>query len=198
MIGGWMWISKWVKEIERKHEKNKAQKEDFRSRHLRSEVEGQMLRRIKLAADEKQRLRAKINEQEHKITHSSKKLPGYGMKMAIYFYMAIMILGAVASALIIFIYGDISYTPEAVKSLLSCLIIIVFCVLWLVLSSIREGRSWPATIPGVMLFILGSGTIGLGVLLWHPARVIVTLVLGVPILAASYLLCFSKSVNIES
>lgn len=194
MIGGWMWISKWVKEIERKHEKNKEQKEDFRSRHLRSGVGGQMLRRIKLTADEKQRLRAKINEQAYKTTYSSKKYPGYGMKMAIYFYMAIMILGAATSALIIFIYGDISYTPEVVKSLLSCSIIIAFCILWLKLSNIRNSRSLIAKVLGIILFVLGSGIIGLGVVFRYPARVIVSL--GISALAASYFLCFSKRLSI--
>ena len=192
MIGGWMWLAQWAREIERKRDERAEQRGSSRKRHLRRlQAGGQRLRRIELTADEKEKLRAKISEQAQKTTHSKK------MKTAICVYMAIMISGVMGFALILFIHKDIAYPTEAVENMVSCLIVIAFCVLWLKLSNIRKSRSLSAKIPGIILFVLGSGLVAFGVAPLRRESVIVSLLLGTPALVASYFLCFSEGENTD-
>ena len=66
MIGGWMKLAQWAREIERKREERAEQRES-RKRRRRGIVQagGQELHRIKLTADEKEQLRAK-SPNDHK------------------------------------------------------------------------------------------------------------------------------------
>jgi hypothetical protein len=186
MIGGWMRLAQWAREIERKREERAEQRESHKKRRLRDvHAGGHELRHIELTAAEKERLRAKIAGRVQETTRGSK------MKMVIYLYMAIMAFLVVGSALIVYMYEN----TEAVESMVFCLIVIAFCVLWLKLSNIRKARSPAATIPGIILFVLGSGIAGFGVVPLHLKSVIVSRLLGIPILMASYLLCFSKGEN---
>ena len=188
MIGGWMRLAQWAREIERKRGERAEQREAYKKRRLRDgHAGGHELRHIELTAAEKERLRAKIAGRTQKTTRGSK------MKMVIYLYMAIMAFVVVGSALIIYMYEN----TEAVESMVSCLIVIAFCVLWLKLSSIRKARSPAATIPGIILFVLGSGIAGFGVVPLHLESVIVSRILGIPILMASYFLCFTKGENVD-
>lgn len=188
MIGGWMRLAQWAREIERKREERAEQREYHKKRHLRDgHTGGQELRHIELTADEKDKLRARIAGRTQKTTRGSK------MKMVIYLYMAIMAFVIVGSALIVYMYEN----TEAVGSMVSCLIVIAFCVLWLKLSNIRKARSPAATIPGTILFILGSGIAGFGVVPLYLESIIVSRLLGIPVLIASYLMCFTKGVRAE-
>jgi hypothetical protein len=186
MIGGWMRLAQWAREIERKREERAEQRESLKKRRLKTgHAGGQELRHIELTADEKEKLRAKITGRVQKTTRGSK------MKIAICLYMAIMALGVVGFALIIYIYESI----EAVESVVSCLIVIAFCVLWLKLSNIRKARGPSATIPGIVLFVLGSAIAGFGVVPLHLKSVILSRLLSIPALIISYFLCFSKGEN---
>ena len=188
MIGGWMRLAQWAREIERKRAERAEQRESHKKRRLRDgHAGGHELRHIELTAAEKERLRAKIDRRVQETTRGSK------MKMVIYLYMAIMAFAVVGSALIVYMYEN----TEAVESIVSCLIVIAFCVLWLKLSNIRKARSPAATVPGIILFILGSGIAGFGVVPLHLESVIVSRILGIPVLIASYLLCFSRGENID-
>jgi Flp pilus assembly protein TadB len=186
MIGGWMRLAQWAREIERKREERAEQRESHKKRRLRDvHAGGHELRHIELTAAEKERLRAKIAGRVQETTRGSK------MKMVIYLYMAIMAFVVVGSALIVYMYEN----NEAVESIVSCLIVIALCVLWLKLSNIRKARSLAATIPGIILFVLGSAIAGFGVVPLHLKSVIVSRLLGIPELIASYFLCFSKGEN---
>jgi Na+/melibiose symporter-like transporter len=190
MSGGWIWLAQWAREIRRKREERAEQRESFKKKRLRNlQAGGHELHRIKLAADEKEKLRAKIAERPQRIARSKK------MRMVVCLYMAIMIFGVMGSAFIIFIYQDTFHTIESVKSLVSCLIVIVFCISWLKLSNIRKSRGLPATILGVILFILGSGLVGFGVTSLYPKSIVTAFLSGVPALVASYFLCFGGSEN---
>lgn len=188
MIGGWMRLAQWAREIEQKRAERAEQRESHKKRRLRDgHTGGHELRHMELTVDEKEKLRTRIAGRTQKATRGSK------MKMVVCLYMAIMAFVAVGSALIVYMYENI----EAVESIVSCLIVIAFCVLWLKLSSIRKARSPAATIPGIILFVLGSGIAGFGVVPLHLESVIVSRLLGIPVLIASYLLCFSKGVRPE-
>ena len=191
MFGGWLRLAQWAREIERKREERAEQRESHKRRRLKSaQAGGQKLRRIKLTVEEKEKLLTRIAERPQKATHSSK------MRIVICFYMAIMIFGVMGFALIIFIYEGSTYQQaEAAKGMLSCLIVIAFCVLWLELSNIRKSRSLPAAIPGLILFVLSSAFVGFSVVKLRSKNVITSLLLGVTMLAASYFLCFSKGEN---
>ncbi len=193
MIGGWMRLAQWAREIERKRKEHAEQRESHKKRRVRDvHAGGRELRHIELTAAEKEKLTVKIAGRTQKTTRSSKA------RIAIYFYMATMALGVVGSALIIFIYKDIAYPAEAVESMVSCLIVIAFCILWLKLSNICRTRSLSAMIPGIILFILGSGIVGFGVVPLHLKIAIVSRLLGIPVLMTSYLLCFSKGENSDN
>jgi hypothetical protein len=186
MIGGWMRLAQWAREIERKREERAEQREAHKKRRPRNDhARGHELRHIELTAAEKERLRTKIARRAPETARGSK------MKMVIYLYMAVMAFVVVGSALIVYMYENI----EAVESMVSCLIVIAFCILWLKLSNIRKARSLAATIPGIMLFVLGSGIAGFGVVPLHLKSVIVSHLLGIPALIVSYFLCFSKGEN---
>jgi hypothetical protein len=188
MIGGWMRLAQWAREIERKREERAEQRESHKKRRLKSgHAGGHELRHIELTAAEKERLRAKIPGRTQKTIRGSK------MKMVIYLYMAVMAFAVVGSALIVYMYENI----EAVENMVSCLIVIAFCVLWLKLSSIRKARSLAGTIPGIILFVLGSAIAGFGVMPLHLKNVIVSRLLGIPVLVASYFLCFIQGENID-
>jgi len=186
MIGGWMRLAQWAREIERKREERAEQREAHKKRRPRNDhARGHELRHIELTAAEKERLRTKIARRAPETARGSK------MKIVIYLYMAVMAFVVVGSALIVYMYENI----EAVGNMVSCLIVIAFCVLWLKLSNIRKARSLAATIPGIMLFVLGSAIAGFGVVPLHLKSVIVSHLLGIPALIVSYFLCFSKGEN---
>ena len=177
-----MKLAQWAREIERKREERAEQRESRKRRRQKNvQAGGQELHRIRLTAGEKEQLRAKIAERPQRTTHGMKT------KIVIYFYMGIMILGVAGSALIIFIYRDVVYPAEAMQSMVSCLIVIALCISWLKLSSIFKTRGLSATVPGTILFVLGSGLLG-----FRPRSVMVSFLLGIPALMVSYLLCFNQ------
>ena len=188
-----MWLGQWVKEIDRKRKDRAGQRESFEhKRPKRSQAGSAELRHIRLTAADKQKLRAKIIDQTHKTVHSSR------IKIVIYLYMAIMILGVVGAAIIVFIYQDVVYPARAIKEMLSCLIAIAFCVVWLKLSSIRKIRALLAAIPGIIMFVFGSGLICFGATPLREGNVATALLLGVSLLVASYFLCFNGTGNTDS
>ena len=187
MIGGWMWLAKWTREIDRKRKERAEKRESSeRKRQKGGQTGSPELRRIKLGADEKQKLQAKIAERGHKTARSDKA------KMAIFVYMGVMAFGVAGEAIIISIYIGVSPVAEALQGMLSCLLVIALCVLWLKLSNSRKSRGLLAAIPGIMLFVSGSALICFGIIPLRSRDAAVSLLLGVPALMASYFLCFSQ------
>ena len=187
MMGGWLWLAKWTKEIDRKRKERAEQRESSeRKRQRRGQTGRAELRRIKLGAGEKQKLQARIAERRYKTTHSDKA------KMAIFVYMGIMAFGVAGEVIMISIYIGISPVAEAVQDMSSCLLVIALCVLWLKLSNNRKSRGLLAAIPGIMLFVSGSALVCFEIIPLRSKDAVVSLLLGVPALMASYFLCFSQ------
>jgi hypothetical protein len=191
MFGGWLRLSQWAREIGQKRKELEEQRESYKKRRKeRPHAGGQSLRRIKLTAEEEEKLRAKITERAPKTTHGNR------VKIAICAYMAIMIFGVVGSGMLVYIYSGAS-PVESVEHMVSCLIAIPLCVLWLKLSNILKIRSSLATIPGIILFILGSGLICFGAVQLRRKNVLALLLLGASALVVSYFLCFAGK-NIDN
>jgi hypothetical protein len=182
-----MWLARWTREIERKREERAEKRESSgRKRQKSGETGSSELRRIKLSADEKQKLQDRIADRGHKTARSDKA------KMVIVVYMAMMVFAIAGEAIVISIYIGVAPIAEAVQDMLSCLLVIALCVLWLKLSNSRKSRGLLAMIPGIMVFIAGSALICFGIIPLDSRYAVGSLVLGVPALMASYFLCFSR------